>query len=135
MLRLFDKKLKEKKLEEMLALIDELVQLSQGSFFEWPPPTEIVSGKAAGPDTVGEIWAMRNGLPVKAFPANWTTFGKAAGMVRNEKMAHYADHALILWDGKSSGTKNMEDRMNSLGKEYIIHNYLTMGPGEGILKV
>lgn len=74
--------------------------------------TEVVSGKARGVDTLGEQFAFEWHLPVKFFPADWESFGKSAGYVRNVQMAEYADALIAIWDGKSRGTKNMIDIAN-----------------------
>ena len=84
------------------------------------PVTEIVSGKAAGIDTVGEAYAITNRIPVAEFPAEWD-LGKHAGMLRNAQMAEYADAALIIWDGKSKGSANMLEHMHRLGKPVAIY--------------
>lgn len=85
--------------------------------------TEIVSGCAKGVDTLGILWAKKNGVKVKQFPAQWNNlkvknckikehkFGQGnynvlAGLNRNIEMAEYAD-ALIAIDTGSSGTKHM----------------------------
>jgi hypothetical protein len=70
---------------------------------------EIVSGTAKGADSLGERYATENGLNVKKFPANWEMYKKAAGYIRNEEMAIYADALIAFWDGKSKGTKHMID--------------------------
>jgi lactate dehydrogenase-like 2-hydroxyacid dehydrogenase len=70
-------------------------------------PTEIVSGKARGVDTIGEQWAKENNIPVVEFPANWKKYGKRAGYLRNEQMAEYADALVAVWDGSSKGTAHM----------------------------
>lgn len=84
------------------------------------PITEIVSGKAPGIDTVGEAWAISNGLPVAEFPAEWD-LGKHAGMLRNAAMADYADAALVIWDGKSKGSANMLAEMQKRNKPVAIY--------------
>ena len=71
--------------------------------------TEVVSGCAAGADTLGIYWAKMNKKPVKKFPADWLKHGKSAGPIRNRQMAEYADALVALWDGRSRGTKNMID--------------------------
>ena len=38
-------------------------------------------------------------------------------------MAKYADKAIIFWDGKSVGSKDMIDRMEKLGKEVRVIYY------------
>ena len=70
---------------------------------------EIVSGTARGADKLGERYADKIKVKVKQFPANWDAHGKAAGYIRNEEMAKYADCLIAFWDGKSKGTKHMID--------------------------
>ena len=82
--------------------------------------TEVVSGCATGIDTLGERWARSNNLPIKEMPANWNQHGKAAGPIRNREMAKYADAAVIIWDGKSPGTRNMVDEMIRQKKPYYL---------------
>lgn len=77
----------------------------------FPDFTEVVSGLAQGPDTHGKTMALERDIPVKEFPADWNTFGKKAGALRNIQMAEYADGLLALWDGKSRGTKHMIESM------------------------
>lgn len=77
--------------------------------------TEVVSGGARGVDKIGEKWANRRGLPVKVFNALWSEFGKRAGMIRNVKMAGYADALIAIWDGESSGTKHMIEQAKKEG--------------------
>jgi hypothetical protein len=68
---------------------------------------EVVSGGACGADKLGEEWSREWDIPVKRMPADWAKWGKAAGMIRNQKMAEYADACVVFWDGKSHGVKNM----------------------------
>jgi len=75
---------------------------------------EIVSGTANGADKLGELYAIKNSYKLKQFPADWDKHGKAAGFIRNEEMAKYADSLIAFWDGKSKGTKHMID----LAKKY-----------------
>lgn len=85
--------------------------------------TEVVSGTARGIDRLGELWAERRGIPVKRFPADWNKHGKAAGFIRNREMAIYGDGALVLWDGKSRGSKNMYETMRGLSKPALCITY------------
>lgn len=68
---------------------------------------EIVCGRCRGPDLIGAEWAALNGVPIKDFPADWKTYGKRAGMIRNKEMALYGDALIAFWDGQSRGTHNM----------------------------
>jgi len=88
-------------------------------------PTEVVSGKARGVDTLGERWAHRYRVPVKGFPASWRTedgtLDKGAGHRRNEKMAAYADALVAVWDGSSTGTADMIRRAEKHGLLVWVH--------------
>jgi len=68
---------------------------------------EIVSGTAKGADSLGELFAFENDIPVKRFPANWEKYGKSAGYRRNVEMAEYGDTLLAFWNGVSKGTLHM----------------------------
>lgn len=85
--------------------------------------TEVVSGGAAGIDKLGEEWAKRSGLPIKQFLPDWETHGKLAGFVRNEDMAQYCDCGLIVWNGYSSGTKNMIEMLRKHRKSHYQLNW------------
>lgn len=82
--------------------------------------TEVVCGMAPGVDMLGKAWADNHGVPVKAFYAMWRTrdgeFDRSAGMIRNERMAEYADALIAVWDGFSPGTKDMMRRMGKRAK-------------------
>jgi hypothetical protein len=81
-------------------------------------PNEIVSGGCRGVDKMGEEWAAFVGLPVTKFVANWSKNKRAAGPIRNREMAEYCDMAIIFWDQKSRGTKNMIDELRLAKKPY-----------------
>ena len=87
--------------------------------------TEVVSGLARGPDTYGKYWADHAGIPVKPFPAEWTDkygqYNKAAGIIRNTKMADYADALIAIWDGQSKGTLHMINDMVSKKKPVYVY--------------
>ena len=88
--------------------------------------TEVVSGKAKGPDTIGEEWAISRGYPFTPFPPikeEIDLYGKKAFFLRNERMADYCHKAVIFWDGKSSGTSNMMYNMRKRNKDYQVIVY------------
>lgn len=114
--------------------------------------TEIVSGKAPGVDTLGEIWAKEHGIPVKDFPALWddlegipakqikvNNWGKKynvrAGTERNQQMADYADAALIIIKDESSGSTDMLKRAKkaNLIIHYFMYDQLLMEEGDDTL--
>ena len=76
-------------------------------YFSRKKPTAILCGKAKGADSLGEQYAKETHIPIRYFPADWKTYGKRAGMVRNRQMLKEADGLIAFWDGNSHGTKNM----------------------------
>lgn len=92
---------------------------------------EIISGGVRGADSLGEQLADSYGLKLTVFPAQWNTYGKAAGMIRNKEMADYAikdsDKAILFafWDGQSRGTKGMIDIAKRCGMEVIVNEFNT----------
>lgn len=77
-------------------------------------PSEIISGGAYGVDRLGEDYARLAYIDLVVFHANWHKHGRAAGPIRNERMAQYASSdpskpggLICLWDGVSRGTKSM----------------------------
>ena len=85
--------------------------------------TEVVSGTARGVDRLGERFAEDTGVALARFPADWNgPHKKAAGHIRNRKMAEYADALIAIWDGKSSGTSNMINEARKLGLQVYVHS-------------
>lgn len=70
--------------------------------------TMVLCGQARGVDTLGEQWAKANNIPVRYYPANWKTYGKQAGVLRNRYMAEDCDAVIVIHNG-SPGSKNMLD--------------------------
>lgn len=67
--------------------------------------TEVVYGTARGIDTCGRLWADRNSIPWKGFPADWDK-GRGAGFARNIEMAKYAEALVAITIG-TPGTRHM----------------------------
>lgn len=82
---------------------------------ELPADTIIVSGGASGVDLVAEDAAHAKGLQTVIFPAQWQSYGKRAGMVRNAQIVAEADQLVAFWDGVSKGTKNSIDLARKKG--------------------
>lgn len=75
----------------------------------------IVSGGARGADRLGEWWAFENECSLTIIKADWDKHKKAAGAIRNKKMADYSDALVAFWDGESRGTKNMIETAQKQG--------------------
>jgi hypothetical protein len=83
--------------------------------------TEIASGMARGVDMAAVEYAHRTGVPLRPFPADWETEGRAAGYNRNVRMAEWAEALVAIWDGKSRGTKHMIDIARKAGLKVFVY--------------
>lgn len=88
------------------------------------PAVEIVTGGCpSGADAIGARYARARGLPLRVFPARWAKLGRAAGPVRNEEMALYADGVIVYWDGESRGSKSMINSAVAHGVRVVIRRF------------
>ncbi|HXH87246.1 MAG TPA: SLOG family protein [Gaiellaceae bacterium] len=70
-----------------------------------PKRAAVIHGAAQGADRIAAEAAHRCGHTVKSFPADWKTYGKRAGFVRNREMLdQHPDLVIAFWDGQSRGT-------------------------------
>lgn len=83
----------------------------------------VICGEARGADTLGRKYALERGYKVRSYPANWTLYGKKAGIVRNRLMARNADALTAFWDGSSPGTANMIEEAKARGLKVRIKRY------------
>lgn len=88
----------------------------------------VISGCQRGVDQLGIFWAQLNGIEVVRRPALWTTYGRAAGPIRNEEMIteDKADACIVIWDGKSPGSRSMWELANRYG--LVTFQYQTAPP-------
>ena len=80
----------------------------------------IVSGGAAGVDRCAAEYAKRQGIPLVEFLPDYGRYGRAAPLKRNERIALYADAALVFWDGTSRGTAYTVRCFERLGKPVTV---------------
>ncbi len=66
----------------------------------------IISGACRGADTLAVKVAQKLGLTFREYPANWSLYGKKAGVLRNQQMIDM-EHPDIE---SSKGTKDMVSR-------------------------
>jgi len=83
----------------------------------------IIEGSAKGVDKIAKQFADDRNIPVIEMSADWKSYGRAAGPIRNEQMVKLCDQCLILWDGKSRGTKNDIDLCDKYNKSNKIVIY------------
>ena len=67
----------------------------------------IIEGGATGADFLAREWAMARGVPFKTYDAEWTTYGKPAGPIRNAKMLADGKPDMVLAFPGNRGTADM----------------------------
>ena len=79
--------------------------------------TTVAHGGAPGADQCAERAALRLGLPVMEFPADWKSHGRAAGPIRNSLMLKIFKPDLVLAFPLrgSRGTWDMVNRAHLAG--------------------
>lgn len=83
----------------------------------------IISGHVSGADALGERYAQERGFQLETFPADWKAHGRAAGPIRNARMASAANALIAFWDGKSRGTKNMIETAKNHNLKVVVVRY------------
>lgn len=87
-----------------------------GFFTQCPEKIEVIVGGATGADSMIEAAARRNGHTVTVMEADWETYGKKAGILRNLQMLdRNPDIVVAWWDGKSRGTKHTVEEARRRG--------------------
>jgi hypothetical protein len=82
--------------------------------------SEIVSGGARGIDTLAREYAMKKKIPYTEFLPQYSRYGRAAPIKRNQEIAEYADMAIAFWDGVSKGTEYSIRLFQRLGKRVTV---------------
>ena len=80
----------------------------------------IISGGATGVDSLAEGYADKNGVSKLILRPDYKKYGKAAPLIRNEKMVDICDKVLIIWDGRSRGTHHTIEYAQKAGKSITI---------------
>ena len=59
-------------------------------------PSSIVHGAARGADKLSGDWAEENNVSEFAYPAQWSRYGRAAGVIRNSEMLEKEKPDLVI---------------------------------------
>ena len=70
----------------------------------------LIHGTAKGADTLAGSWARENNIKEKQYPALWNTHGKAAGIIRNQKMLDDNKVDLVIAFPGGKGAADMSQR-------------------------
>ena len=110
-------------LSDGLRMVEEAIK--QSGF----PITEMINGGALGIDRAARVYWKDKfydsppEYPLTTMCAEWDRHGKAAGPIRNRRMASVADALIAVWDGKSRGAKNMIDVAKAFGLQVFVYRY------------
>lgn len=83
--------------------------------------SEIISGGATGVDRCAKNYALEHGIKYTEFLPEYSKYGKAAPLKRNEKIIAHADTVFAFWDGKSRGTKYSIELCKKIGKNVTVY--------------
>jgi hypothetical protein len=94
-------------------------------YFEWlkdKKPITIVHGDCpTGADWIATGLALKYGYRIEAHPADWQTYGKAAGPIRNKQMVDSGiDLVIAFLRNNSRGTKSTIDLAKEKGIRVIV---------------
>lgn len=88
-----------------------------------PRDTIIIQGEARGADRIAKQVALKLGLKVESYPADWTKYGRAAGPLRNLQMLNSKPDAVWAFHNNiesSKGTKHCVAQAKLRGLPVII---------------
>ena len=78
----------------------------------------IITGGAKGIDFIAEQYADLHRLSKYVIRPRYSIYKKGAPLKRNKEMVDIADEILIIWDGKSKGTKQTLDYTKKSNKPF-----------------
>lgn len=81
--------------------------------FDHFQPTHVIEGGQRGLDVMSGAVAKERGIPLTEMKADWTSFGPAAGPIRNGQMLDLWPDKVVAFHNnykKSKGTRNCVDQ-------------------------
>lgn len=76
---------------------------------------EIISGGAVGIDQCARRYALEHGIALCEFLPDYSRYGRAAPLRRNDQIIRRAELVLAFWDGHSHGTVYTIRQCRALG--------------------
>lgn len=80
----------------------------------------IITGGARGIDSLAEEYADKKKISKLILRPDYKRYGKAAPIIRNKTMIEIADTVIIVWNGRSTGTKFTVDYAKKLNKNVVL---------------
>ena len=78
-------------------------------------PSVIIEGGASGADALARRYAVKRGVQLLTFEADWRKHGRAAGPIRNGLMLVAGKPDLVLAFPGGKGTENMVSQAENAG--------------------
>jgi hypothetical protein len=93
-----------------------------GALKEWGNPTvlEVVSGDAAGADALARRWASDRSIEIKVFAAEWSKYGRSAGIRRNTDIVDRATHVIAFPSCSGRGTQDTIRKAQAQNKPLVV---------------
>lgn len=82
--------------------------------------TCLIEGEARGADRLSRAWANSRKIPVEAYPADWDTYWKSAGPIRNQEMLDKGKPDMVVAFPGSVGTADMLERAKKVNLPRVI---------------
>lgn len=79
------------------------------------PVSVVIHGGARGADALAGLWAVRKGIEVLVFKADWRGLGKSAGPIRNARMIFEGVPAKVVAFPGGAGTADMVRQARAAG--------------------
>ena len=100
-------------LEFLSAKLDAFVATLEASSIK------IISGGARGADTLAAIYARNRCYELTVYPADWSTWGNAAGPIRNQRMLDKESPDAVFAFRGGKGTSDMINKAKRQGFKVI----------------
>lgn len=72
-------------------------------------PLVVIHGAARGADSLADTWKVIAGVTMCPFPADWKTYGRSAGPIRNRQMLDEAPDLVIAFHDDLAQSKGTRD--------------------------
>lgn len=77
-----------------------------------PRNTLIIHGACKGVDMTADKVARKSGFHISSVPADWKTYGRAAGPIRNKQMLDMGADAVYAFHQDIENSKGTKDMVN-----------------------
>lgn len=83
-------------------------------------PADIAQGGAGGADLLAAMWAVVTGTPLVSYRADWESYGRSAGPIRNQEMlADFKPDLVVAFPG-GRGTAHMVKIAHAAGVPIVV---------------